>query len=51
MTDIVNDIFNKLPVDYNLVPWVTKKMEVGAHVGSYVCSGGRVHAEGCFFIS
>ena len=28
ITDIVNDIVNKLPVEYNLAPWVTTKLEV-----------------------
>jgi hypothetical protein len=28
ITDIVNDIVNKLPVEYNLAAWVTTKLEV-----------------------
>jgi hypothetical protein len=43
MTDIVNEILNKLPVDYNVVPWVTKRMEVCARV-VHVCEL-RVHVQ------
>ena len=28
MMDLVNDLLNKLPVDYNLVPWVTCNLQV-----------------------
>ena len=43
MADIVNEILNKLPVDYNVVPWVTKRMEVCARV-AHVCEL-RVHVQ------
>jgi Ca2+-binding EF-hand superfamily protein len=28
MMDLLNDLLNKLPVDYNLVPWVTSNLQV-----------------------
>jgi Ca2+-binding EF-hand superfamily protein len=32
MTDLVDELLSKLPVDYNLVPWVTKHLEVALRV-------------------